>query len=99
MIRRPPRSTLFPYTTLFRSLNIRRTHQALQLSGSSYHAVNSPATASALRALVGDHGRWTSPLLSLSAPLPHRRRPERLLLHPQERRRTPAATGLRTACG
>src|SRR5438094_2809975 len=23
MIRRPPRSTLFPYTTLFRSLNIR----------------------------------------------------------------------------
>src|ERR1039458_800143 len=25
MIRRPPRSTLFPYTTLFRSLNIPRT--------------------------------------------------------------------------
>src|SRR2546422_4360958 len=25
MIRRPPRSTLFPYTTLFRSLNARRT--------------------------------------------------------------------------
>src|SRR5438105_10093793 len=24
MIRRPPRSTLFPYTTLFRSLSIRR---------------------------------------------------------------------------
>src|SRR5258708_20762679 len=24
MIRRPPRSTLFPYTTLFRSLHIRR---------------------------------------------------------------------------
>src|SRR3712207_7637200 len=24
MIRRPPRSTLFPYTTLFRSLNLRR---------------------------------------------------------------------------
>src|SRR5260221_12725844 len=24
MIRRPPRSTLFPYTTLFRSVNLRR---------------------------------------------------------------------------
>src|SRR2546422_4396693 len=30
MIRRPPRSTLFPYTTLFRSvrLNVRGVHQA-----------------------------------------------------------------------
>src|SRR2546430_13319166 len=26
MIRRPPRSTLFPYTTLFRSLRPRRAH-------------------------------------------------------------------------
>src|SRR2546422_5201490 len=28
MIRRPPRSTLFPYTTLFRSRNFRRTSSA-----------------------------------------------------------------------
>src|SRR2546427_9558828 len=27
MIRRPPRSTLFPYTTLFRSLAKRRSHR------------------------------------------------------------------------
>src|SRR2546429_6994971 len=27
MIRRPPRSTLFPYTTLFRSLHALRDHQ------------------------------------------------------------------------
>src|SRR2546422_1122017 len=27
MIRRPPRSTLFPYTTLFRSLLIKRRHR------------------------------------------------------------------------
>src|SRR2546427_7626123 len=32
MIRRPPRSTLFPYTTLFRSLSPER---ALELSGTS----------------------------------------------------------------
>src|SRR2546430_13515778 len=30
MIRRPPRSTLFPYTTLFRSEKLRRTAQDLQ---------------------------------------------------------------------
>src|SRR3989454_2138171 len=30
MIRRPPRSTLFPYTTLFRSLPQRRTHEELE---------------------------------------------------------------------
>src|SRR2546422_6426155 len=28
MIRRPPRSTLFPYTTLFRSLDDQRNHRA-----------------------------------------------------------------------
>src|SRR5256885_8460835 len=27
MIRRPPRSTLFPYTTLFRSVHVRRHHR------------------------------------------------------------------------
>src|SRR5258708_21613118 len=27
MIRRPPRSTLFPYTTLFRSLNVRNPRE------------------------------------------------------------------------
>src|SRR6267378_8373967 len=29
MIRRPPRSTLFPYTTLFRSVRLRRLHAGL----------------------------------------------------------------------
>src|SRR5438094_1761329 len=31
MIRRPPRSTLFPYTTLFRSLGLRRARHAREL--------------------------------------------------------------------
>src|SRR2546430_9626175 len=31
MIRRPPRSTLFPYTTLFRSLGVARTFQNVAL--------------------------------------------------------------------
>src|SRR2546429_1697440 len=31
MIRRPPRSTLFPYTTLFRSLRCVKFHSAMRL--------------------------------------------------------------------
>src|SRR2546426_1666716 len=33
MIRRPPRSTLFPYTTLFRSLAVRSVRQNFSPSG------------------------------------------------------------------
>src|SRR5256885_12343634 len=33
MIRRPPRSTLFPYTTLFRSVGALRGHHVHQLGG------------------------------------------------------------------
>src|SRR3712207_7053874 len=32
MIRRPPRSTLFPYTTLFRSLRLRVVHDVVDLA-------------------------------------------------------------------
>src|SRR2546427_7656418 len=31
MIRRPPRSTLFPYTTLFRSVSMRKVKEVLRL--------------------------------------------------------------------
>src|SRR5207248_8330148 len=33
MIRRPPRSTLFPYTTLFRSMDVRGAHGRDRFSG------------------------------------------------------------------
>src|SRR2546425_12588897 len=46
MIRRPPRSTLFPYTTLFRSHRLR--HYPSQLSGGQQQRV------AVARALVGD---------------------------------------------
>src|SRR2546422_4557928 len=43
MIRRPPRSTLFPYTTLFRSVAVVRAHRvALRLRGSGDVPVNAP---------------------------------------------------------
>src|SRR3712207_8267423 len=36
MIRRPPRSTLFPYTTLFRSATLKVEGQAFQLDGKPF---------------------------------------------------------------
>src|SRR3712207_7402080 len=51
MIRRPPRSTLFPYTTLFRSDYPHRRHRSLPLRNPpatwrSRHCFGSPATPS-----------------------------------------------------
>src|SRR2546430_6269621 len=42
MIRRPPRSTLFPYTTLFRSHRLRRRHSLHQLARSSVAQSQAP---------------------------------------------------------
>src|SRR2546427_7963080 len=40
MIRRPPRSTLFPYTTLFRSLPRERVRPSMRLPILMYHKVD-----------------------------------------------------------
>src|SRR2546429_4789138 len=42
MIRRPPRSTLFPYTTLFRSLTRVLGGDSLQLRGMADHMLSNP---------------------------------------------------------
>src|SRR5256885_12663110 len=56
MIRRPPRSTLFPYTTLFRSL------ESLALSGAG--ALLGLALAALLIAWLRQQGSLALPLLS-----------------------------------
>src|SRR3712207_8979729 len=62
MIRRPPRSTLFPYTTLFRSLGIGMGFVALPLLGSWRAAMAATAVlallalAAAAAALPGTSG-------------------------------------------
>src|SRR3712207_8709069 len=50
MIRRPPRSTLFPYTTLFRSLNNRATF-TIGLSDSTIASLTNRSKLSATGAL------------------------------------------------
>src|SRR2546422_10217541 len=72
MIRRPPRSTLFPYTTLFRStlpgswraqlwlarsaLQSRQLDQALALYRESLSRAGKPAPANLLQQMSGDLG-------------------------------------------
>src|SRR3712207_6890019 len=58
MIRRPPRSTLFPYTTLFRSwgqrLRGRRVRREGDTTGDHWHQVHLPRTAQEDRRDVHD---------------------------------------------
>src|SRR2546430_17142760 len=65
MIRRPPRSTLFPYTTLFRSTKLTgntRTRQAFTASwlGSSTTGKSTDRLLTYSRTLVGDSPKFTA---------------------------------------
>src|SRR3989442_8401037 len=77
MTRRPPRSTLFPYTTLFRSLSTLTMMLVLQLSvnvGSTakltalkHWLVSGPGTLDATGAIVS----WTKLICLTQSRLPH----------------------------
>src|SRR2546425_8364815 len=60
MIRRPPRSTLFPYTTLFRSLRGAGTGEE-HLRHGRLPAVEHGAAASAVDPRAADHDRLRAP--------------------------------------
>src|SRR5690348_17433911 len=64
MIRRPPRSTLFPYTTLFRSQDGARDGHALLLATGELHAPLTHerlvAVGQALDEIVGVRRFWVS---------------------------------------
>src|SRR5256886_6455531 len=58
MIRRPPRSTLFPYTTLFRSTRLfLRTTEFLWQEGHTAHATETEAEAEA-RQMLGVYRKF-----------------------------------------
>src|SRR5256885_5377710 len=52
MIRRPPRSTLFPYTTLFRSRGTSRPHQPALGNGLAHRCAVRGAVGALRRAVV-----------------------------------------------
>src|SRR2546430_12523902 len=70
MIRRPPRSTLFPYTTLFRSPGLRNAHLRLLQANRPLHELLSMRIAfrngAADAAIVGRSEEHTSELQSQS---------------------------------
>src|SRR3712207_7674118 len=59
MIRRPPRSTLFPYTTLFRSRRARHPHAAARARrrGDRHHGAQRGGVAPADRQRASARGR------------------------------------------
>src|SRR5438874_9988654 len=65
MIRRPPRSTLFPYTTLFRSIGCRRRYgDHDRIHGTWRKAPADPARPGAVHAPAGRSEEHTSELQS-----------------------------------
>src|SRR3989475_11506337 len=75
MIRRPPRSTLFPYTTLFRSISAKFELEDGKLSLSVYTAEKGlavPAEKNVLQELSGspEQDKWT-PKVGVFKDVPH----------------------------
>src|SRR2546430_12639142 len=56
MIRRPPRSTLFPYTTLFRSHRVDRIEAAVHLVAEAHGIENEELVLRPEEGVVGDAG-------------------------------------------
>src|SRR2546429_3705622 len=59
MIRRPPRSTLFPYTTLFRSLIAAGKVRYFGLSEASAHTIRRAHAVQPLAAVQSEYSLWT----------------------------------------
>src|SRR3989442_9686769 len=92
MIRRPPRSTLFPYTTLFRSLQVRR-HAAAREHGHGHAAFHGGQLAGKAgdrktTRLNSSHVRISYAVFCLKKKTPRRN---------GERRRAPTASTAKTS--
>src|SRR3712207_8180083 len=61
MIRRPPRSTLFPYTTLFRSVDIAKTYGVTR----ALKGVNFEVRRGQVTVLFGENGAGKSTLMKI----------------------------------
>src|ERR1035441_2982818 len=75
MIRRPPRSTLFPYTTLFRS------HYDAEMSEVFFQELGIPAPDDNLGVGSGSHGTQTGEMIKRLEPVLIEARPHWVLLY------------------
>src|SRR2546422_5748662 len=92
MIRRPPRSTLFPYTTLFRSLE--QGAQIHRLRGACGHAAVSFTTSSRVVMRSEEHtSELQSRLHLVCRLLLEKKNPARRARAAASRRRGPRSTG------
>src|SRR3712207_7574668 len=68
MIRRPPRSTLFPYTTLFRSTHVEDVVTAVRAQDRRGAVLAGhgplPPTPPSVSGLTGDDGAWVESMVS-----------------------------------
>src|SRR2546429_5261851 len=98
MIRRPPRSTLFPYTTLFRSplgFQARTPPETAKRSlGRSKQAVRAPSPDRKSTRLNSSHGYISYAVFCLKKKKIHCHRQVRLPTHPPEARLKPAARAI-----
>src|SRR2546422_3498617 len=89
MIRRPPRSTLFPYTTLFRSLRGRARRQGAPFKGAPGPSAPSQGANSPNRDVLDAPSRKTLP--AAKPPSVPQRRPRRCARFRSSRQRNEAA--------
>src|SRR3989441_7297602 len=68
MIRRPPRSTLFPYTTLFRSTPVMGGLKFLTVSTGAFHTCGLAADSTAFCWGLNDHGQLGDSIADTTRP-------------------------------
>src|SRR2546430_9004246 len=87
MIRRPPRSTLFPYTTLFRSRVILATQLLVIFPGTPQRKVVAPGVAEPAKSRSEEHTSELQSQSNLVCRLLLEKKKHRLLQPARERRR------------
>src|SRR2546430_8252099 len=93
MIRRPPRSTLFPYTTLFRSLEPGDVHRLAALAGDQLRQVDRKAERVVQRS--EEHTSELQSQSNLVCRLLLEKKKPTLFTHANRERRTPLSSGNR----
>src|SRR5688572_31016410 len=96
MLRRPPRSTLFPYTTLFRSKPIRSMCKADRATPGSRSACGQHATKGTDRKstrLNSSHSQISYAVFCLKKKKEHKIK-KKSLQHPNKRPRNQVTTGI-----